>query len=92
MFLQETARKRKNLKKRKATFLDDSGDEDLNNKISGKKFFKYHSTCGHTTDECTMLKVLIRQTEEKIDIHFKNKKKYTKHKVNVMVKKRLRKY
>ena len=46
---------------------DDSEDEDSEEEYKGKKFCQYHGMCGHTTDECTTLKALVKtgRTEEK---------------------------
>jgi len=57
----------------------------------GKKFCQYHGTCGHTTDECTTLKALVKQAKQKKGSHFQKKKRFTKHEVNIMVQKQVRK-
>ena len=40
-------------KKREAVTYGGSEDEGLDNRENGKKFCRYHGTCGHITDECT---------------------------------------
>ena len=82
-------KKRKNPKKRKNTFLDDSEDEDLDKETVGKRFYKYHALCGHTTDECTTYKALIRQAKQNKGKHFKKKK--SKQEVNAMVEEKVKK-
>ena len=66
---------------------DDEDDEDSNQRQTGKKFCQYHGTCGHTVDQCTTLKALVKQAKQKNSKHFGKKKKFTKHVVNVSVQK-----
>ena len=47
--------------------------------------------CGHTTDECTTLKALVKQAKQKKGSHFQKKKRFTKHEVNIMVQKQVKK-
>ena len=42
---------KKGSKKRKAKTYVDSEDKDSDQGHTGKKFFQYHGTCGHTTDQ-----------------------------------------
>ena len=57
----------------------------------GRKFCQYHGMCGHTTDECTTLKALVKQAKQKKGNHFQKKKRFTKHEVNIMVQKQVKK-
>ena len=81
---------KKGSKKRKSVILDDSNDEDSDQGHSGKKFCHYHDTYGHTTDQCTTLKALVKQVKQKKSKHFHKKKRVTKHEVNVMVQKQIK--
>ena len=65
-------------------------DEDLEEEHKGKKFGQYHGTCGHTTDECTTSKALVKQAKQKKGNHFQKKKKCTKHEVNIKVQKQVK--
>ena len=56
---------KKGSKTRKLVSLDDSDDEDSDEGHIGKKFCNYRSDCGHTTNQCTTLKELIKQAKEK---------------------------
>ena len=58
-------RSKKGSKKRKAVTFNNSDDEDLNQGQKGKKFCQYHGTCRHTTDQCTMLKSLVKRAKQK---------------------------
>ena len=78
---------KKGFKKRKGVTFDDSKDEDSEEEHKGKKFCQYHGTCGHTTDECTTLKALVKQRKQKKEKNFEKKKRFTKHEVNIIVKK-----
>ena len=44
-----------------------------------------------TTDQCTTLKALIKKAKQKKSKHFDKKKSFTKHEVNVMVQKQVKK-
>ena len=57
---------------------------------TGHKFCQYHGMCGHTTDECTTLKALVKQAKQKKG-NFQKKKRFTKHEVNIMVQKQVKK-
>ena len=50
-------------KKRKAVFFGDFNDEDSEDEHKGKKFCQHCGKCGHTTDECTTLKALVKQAK-----------------------------
>ena len=71
--------------------ISDSNDKVSNEGHTGKKFCQYYSTCGHTTDQCTTLKALVKQVKEKRSKHFNKKKRFTKREVNTMVLKHLKK-
>ena len=81
-----------NHKKNKKRKHNNSVSENRNSSSSetGKKFCQYHGTCGHTTNECTLVKTLVQKEKLK---KFKATKdrKYTKHEVNVLVEKKLKK-
>ena len=81
---------KKGSKKRKVVTFDDSEDEESTKEHKGKKFCQYNSTCGHTLDECTTLKALIKQSKQKKGKHF-HKKSYTKDEVKIMVQKQVKK-
>ena len=78
---------KKGSEKRKAMTLGDSEDEDSDQGHTGKKFRQHHGTYGHTTDQCTTLKELVKQANQKKSKCFGKKKRFTKHDVNVMVQK-----
>ena len=79
---------KKGSEKRKSVIFDNSEDEDLEKGHSGKKFCQYHGTCGHTTDS---LKALVKQAKQKKSKLFDKKQGFTKHEVNVMVQKQVKK-
>ena len=72
-------------KKRKAVIFNDSEDKDSDQGPTGKKFCRYHGTCGHTTDQCTTFKALDKQAKQKKSKQFNKKKRFTKHEVNAIV-------
>ena len=76
---------KKGSKKRKLVTFDDSGNEDSDQGHSGKKFCQYYGTRGHTTDQCTTLKALVKQVKQKKSKRFNKKKRFTKLEVNVMI-------
>ena len=57
---------------------------------SGKKICQYHGICGHTTNESMLLKFLV-QKEKLIKFKANKKRKYTKHEVNVLVERKVKK-
>ena len=65
---------KKGSKKRKVVTFDNSENKDADEGHKGKMFCQYHGTCGHTMDECTMLKTLVRQAKQKMGRHFEKKK------------------
>ena len=75
--------KKKNSKKRKAVSFEDSDEDSSDDKIPQikKKCYQYHGRCGHSMDECTTLKDLIKKAKSnKSKGHSKGgKKTYTKH-------------
>ena len=81
---------KKGSKKSKAATFDDSDDEDSDQEHTGKKFCQYHGTSGHTMDQSTTLKALVKLAKQKKSKHFDKKKRFTKHEVNVTVKKALK--
>ena len=82
---------KKRSKKRKLVTFRYFEDEDSKDEYNGKKFCQYHVTCGHITDACTTLKVLGKQSKQKKGKNFKKKKWFTKHEVNIMVEKQVKK-
>ena len=82
--------KMKNSKKQKAVYFEESDKDYSNNKKlpSKKECCQYHGNCGHSTGECTTLKALIKKAKSKQSKGYKedNKKTYTKHEVNVLIK------
>ena len=88
-------KKKENSKKRKAVSFEDS-DRDFSEKkkpSNRKKFCQYHGKCSHSTSKCTTLKALIKQAKSNKSKEFRKggKKTYTKHKVNVLIKKKIKK-
>ena len=49
----------------KSVTFSDYEDEDSEEEQGLEKICRYRGTCGHTTDECTLLKALVKQTKEK---------------------------
>ena len=80
-------KRKKGSKKRKLITFYDSDDEDSYQPHSVKQFCQYHGACGHTTDQCTPLKILVKQAKQK------NIKQFHKMKrsVNIMVQKQVKK-
>ena len=91
MLPQETEKPRKGTKKRESVTFGEFKDDDSKEEPQGKKFCQHHGTCGHTMDECTTQKTLAKQAKQKKEKHFEKKKRFTKHEVNVMVQKSLKK-
>ena len=92
MFPQGTRRnQRKGSKKRKAVTFRDSEDEGFKDVYKGKKFCQLNDTYGHTTDECTTLKAVITKAKQKKGKPLEKKTRYTKHEVNIMVQKQVKK-
>ena len=89
--LRNKKKSKKGSKKRKGVIFDDSEDEDSEKENKGKNFCQYHCTCGRTTDEYTNLKALVKQAKQKKGKHFQKKKIFTKHEVNIIVKKWVKK-
>ena len=82
---------KKGSKKSKAVTFNNYEDKDSDEGLSGKKFCQYHSTCGHTTDQCTTLEALIKKAKQKKSKHFDKKNRVIKHEVNAMVQKQVKK-
>ena len=72
--------KKKNSKKRKAFSFEDSDEDSSDNKKpqSKKKYYQYHGRCGHSMDECTTLKDLIKRDKSNKYTGFKALIKKTK--------------
>ena len=64
---------KKGAKKRKLVTFDNCDDGDSYERHAGKKFCQYHSTCGHSMDQCTTLKALIKQVKQKSSNYFNKK-------------------
>ena len=90
-FKKQREKSNEGSKKRKLVTFDDSDDEDSDEGNSGKKFCQNHGTCGHTMDQCTTLKALVKQAKQKQRKNFNKKKRLTIHEVNVMVQKQVKK-
>ena len=54
---------KKGSKKKKAVTFNNYEDEDSNQGHSAMKFCQYHGACGHTTDQLTTLKALVKQVK-----------------------------
>ena len=61
--VRSLTRKKKNTKKRKAVSVEDFDEDSSDDKkpSSWKKFCQYHGKYSHSTDECTILKALIKK-------------------------------
>ena len=88
-------KKKKSSKKRKAVSLEDFDENSSDNKKppSKKKFSQYHRKRSHSTEECTKLEVPINTVEPNNSKGYKKGryKTYTKHKVNILIEKNLKK-
>ena len=82
---------KKGSKKRKAVIFDASVDKDSDQGLKRKTICQYHGTCGHTTDQCTTLKALVKHAKQIRSKLFDEKKRFTKHEVNAMVQKQVKK-
>ena len=82
---------KKGSNQRQLVTFDNSKDEDSDEGHSEKKFCQYHDMCRYTTDQCTTLKALIKQAKQKKSKYFNNKKRFTKHEINIMVQKQVKK-
>ena len=89
---QEKQNNKKNKKNKKGKHSHNSVSENRNSQGSetGKKYCQYHGRCGHTTNECTLVKTLV-QREKLKKIKANKKKKCTKHEVNVLVERKVKK-
>ena len=88
--------KKKNSKKRKAVSLEDSDEDSSDDKKhpSKKKLCQYHGKYNHSMDECNTIKALIKKAKSNKSKGFSDRrgiKTYTKHKVNVLIKKQQKK-
>ena len=82
---------KKGSKNRKRVACNNSDDDDSDQGYTGKKFCQYHGTCRHTMDLCTTLKALVKQVKQKKRKYVDNKRRFTKHEVNVLVQKQVKK-
>ena len=57
---------------------------------TGKKYCQYQCTCGHSTNECTLVKPLVHKEKMKKQKSSKERK-YTKHEVNILVERNMKK-
>ena len=64
--------KRPSNKRKLVTFPD---DENLDQGHSGKTFCKHNGTSEHTTEQCTILKALVKQTKQKKSKQFDKEEK-----------------
>lgn len=90
--------KHKSSKKHKAVQFEEESDEESsgNEKPNRNKYCMFHERCGHTTDQCTALKELVQNNKKKRSKYNKksnrkSEKTYTRHKVNALVEKRIKK-
>ena len=94
---KKTKKEKKASKKSKSVQFDtDDSSEDEKPKSSTKKYCAYHGVCSHTSDSCETLKALIRREKKKTkfskDKKGKSKKVYSKHEINALVEKRVKKF
>ena len=89
--LRNNKRSKKGSKKKKLVTFDDSEDKDSDQGHTRKMFYQYHGTCGHAADQCTTLKAIVKQAKQKKCKYFDKKKRFTKHEVNVMGQKQVKK-
>ena len=71
LFPQETRNRKRVQEKESYQFRK----QKLKQGSSSKTFCKFHGTCGHTMDECTMFKSLTKQAKQKKSKHFEKKEK-----------------
>ena len=90
--------KNKSSKKRKAVQFEEESDEESSEdeKAKRNKYCMFHGRCGHTTDQCTALKELVKNKKKnrsKYDkkSNRKSEKTYTRHEVNALVEKKIKK-
>ena len=93
--VRSLTRKKKNSKNPKAVSFQDSEEDSSDDETppSKKKFCQYHGKCSHSTDKCPTLKALIKKVKSNKSKGYRKggKKTYTKHKVNVLIEKKLKK-
>ena len=90
--------KTKSSKKRKAVQFEEESDEESSEDERPKrnKYCMFHGRCGHTTDQCTALKELVKNNKKKRSKYDKksnkkSEKTYTRHEVNALVEKKIKK-
>ena len=76
----------KSNKRRKYSNNNVSDEKSSKGTETGKKYCQYHGTCRHSTNECTLVKTLV-QKEQKKKQKASKERKYTKHEINILVKK-----
>ena len=82
---------KKGSKERKLVSFDDSDDRNSDEGHSGKRFYQFHDTCIHTTDQYTTLNQGTGQASKiKKSKHFDKKKRFTKPEVNAMGQKKVK--
>ena len=87
----------KSSKKRKAVQLDEESEESSEDEKSHRsKYCMFHERCGHTTDQCTALKGLVKNKKKKRSKYDKKSKRksektYTRQEVNALVEKKIKK-
>ena len=57
---------------------------------TGKMFCQYHGTCGHSTNKFTLVQTLVQNEKLKKQKVIKERK-YTKHEVNILVERKVKK-
>ena len=88
---------KKGSKKSKSVLFSEASDEEFSeDEKSTKKYCAYHGLCSHTSDACDTLKELIKRDKKKSKFSKNNKgkgkKTYSKHEVNALVDKRVKKF
>merc|ERR1711966_220100 len=51
----------------------------------------FHGRCSHTTDQCSALRELVKNKKNRSKYDKKSKKTYTRHEVNALVEKKIKK-
>ena len=79
------------MKNRKRKHSSNGVSENRNSQGSetGKKICQYHGMCGHTTNECTLVKALVQKEKIK-KLKASYKWKCTKQEVNILVEKKMK--
>ena len=61
---------------------EDSENKDLDVEFKSKQVCKCHGMCGHSSDQCTTLKAMIKKIKRKKNKHFKIERTDNKQEVN----------